>query len=79
MIVTSNVPFNNRDTDVKARTSTKTRWCQTCGQPVPPSVSVCYGCDVEMGVGDWPIRPRRQANFPGRFRGLRRMPKRLQQ
>ena len=72
MIATSTVPFEGRQSDSKSRGGTNTCWCQICGQSVPFGVSVCYGCDVEMGVGDWPSRPRRQADRPVTFRGFGR-------
>jgi len=72
MIATSTVPFEDYQTDSKPSGKTCTQWCQICGQSVPPGVSVCYGCDVEIGVGDWPSRPRRQADRPVTFRGFGR-------
>ena len=72
MIVASTVPFEDLEEVQPAKGRTSTHWCQICGQAVPAGVSVCYGCDVEMGVGDWPTRPRRQADRPITFRGFGR-------
>jgi hypothetical protein len=72
MIAASTVPFEDHDAASKPSSRTSTQWCQICGQSVPHGVSVCYGCDVEMGVGDWPSRPRRQADRQVTFRGFGR-------
>jgi len=35
--------------------------CEICGSIVPEGFTVCYGCDLELSVGEWPQRPRRHA------------------
>lgn len=77
MIATSTVPWEERNPAARPSKGSGTGWCQVCGQSVPAGMSVCYGCDVEMGVGDWPYRPRRQADLPRRFLGLRRSGRRF--
>ena len=72
MIVTSTVPYESQDRVSTGASRTESRYCQICGQAVPAGMSICYGCDVELGVGDWPSRPRRNSDRPLRFRGFGR-------
>jgi hypothetical protein len=46
--------------------------CQTCGNVVPPGFAVCYGCDLELGIGEWHNRPRRHGFDLGTHCGLKR-------
>ncbi|NLS91472.1 MAG: hypothetical protein GXX96_04720 [Planctomycetaceae bacterium] len=79
MIATPTVSLEDRETTLLLNHTTSTHWCQICGQSVPRGVSVCYGCDVEVGVGDWPSRPRKLADRPITFRGFGRKRSRIRQ
>ncbi len=79
MIATPTVSLEDRETTSQADRTTNTHSCRICGQSVPRGVSVCYGCDVEVGVGDWPNRPRKLADRPITFRGFGRERSRIKQ
>lgn len=79
MIATPTVSLEDRGTTLTPDRTAGTHGCRICGQAVPRGVSVCYGCDVEVGVGDWPNRPRKLADRPITFRGFGRERSRIKQ